>query len=43
METIDDVRNFKIYLPSSTTEKKRGRHKYTNLNISRMKRAFSMK
>ena len=40
-----DVINFKIYLGSSSQamsdrEKKRGRWKYRNLNISRTKRAF---
>ena len=43
--TVDGVINFKIFLGSSCKpmvdrEKKRGRRKYTNLNISRMKRAF---
>ena len=40
-----DVINFKIYLGSSSkaladSEKKEGRWKYKNLNISRKKRAF---
>ena len=43
--TVDDVINFKIFLESTSKamadrEKKRGRRKYKNLNISRMKRAF---
>ena len=42
---VDDTINFKIYLGSSSKamadrEKKRGRWKYKNLNISRTKRAF---
>ena len=43
---IDDgVINFKIYLQSTSKamvdrEKKRGRQKYKNLNMSRTKRAF---
>ena len=44
----DDIINFKIFLRSAykamtDREKKRGRRKYTNLNISRAKRAFEMK
>ena len=43
--TVDGVINFKILLGSiakamADREKKRGRQKYKNLNISRMKRAF---
>ena len=46
--TVDDIINFKIFLGSTSKaiadmEKKRGGRKYKNLNISRMKRAFSMK
>ena len=42
---VDDVTNHKIYVGSNSkamadTEKKRGRRKYKNLNISRTKRAF---
>ena len=42
---VDDVINFKIFLGSTSKamadrEKKRGRQKYKNLNISRTKRAF---
>ena len=42
---VDDVINFKIYLGSSSQamadrEKKRGKWKYKNLNISRTKKAF---
>ena len=43
--TDDDFMNFKIYLQSTSKAmadwgKKRGRRKYKNLNISRVKRAF---
>ena len=42
---VDDVINFKIYLRTACKamadrEKKRGRWKYKNFNISRTKRAF---
>ena len=45
IQTIDDIINFKIFLGSACKaiadrEKKKGRGKYTNLNISRIKRAF---
>ena len=45
IQTNDDVINFKIYIGSSSKamadrEKKRGRWKYKNLNISRRKKAF---
>ena len=45
IDSINDIINFKIYFGSSSKamadrEKKRGRWKYKNLNISRMKRAF---
>ena len=44
----DDIINFKIFLGSACKAmndraKKRGRRKYTNLNISRATRAFEMK
>ena len=44
-QNVDDVINFKIYLQATSKamadrEKKRGRRKYKNLNISRTKRAF---
>ena len=43
--TVDAAINFKIYLQTTSNamadrEKKRGRHKYKNFNISRIKRAF---
>ena len=43
--TVEDVINFKIYLRSNSKamvdrEKKRGKQKYKNLNISRTKKAF---
>ena len=42
---VDDVINFTIYLGSSSKamadrEKKRGKWKYKNVNISRTKKAF---
>ena len=45
IKTVDDDINSKIYLGSTSKaiadrEKKRGRWKYKNLNILRMKRAF---
>ena len=45
LSSYSDVINFKIYLGSSSAamadrEKKRGRWKYKNLNMLRMKRAF---
>ena len=45
IQTVDDIINFKIFLGSASKamadrEKKRGTRKYTNLNISRTKRAF---
>ena len=44
----DDITIFKIFFGSACKamadrEKKRGRRKYTNLKISRAKRAFEMK
>ena len=43
--TVDDIIKFKIYLGSSSKamadwEQKRGRWKYKNLNISRMKKTL---
>ena len=48
IKTTDDVINFKIFLGSSSKamgdrKKKKGRQKYKNLSILRMKRAFWMK
>ena len=45
IKTVDDAIHFKIFLGSSSKaivdrEKKKGRWKYKNLNISRTKRAF---
>ena len=47
LRAVDDI-NFKVFLGSTSKamadgEKKRGRRKYTKLNISRTKRAFLMK
>ena len=44
-EAVDDIKNLKIYLQTTSKaiadrEKKTGKQKYKNLNISRMKRAF---
>ena len=48
VKKVDDVINFEIYLQTTSKhmadrEKKRGRRKYKNLNMSRKKRAFQMK
>ena len=45
LDTVDDVIKFSIYLWSTSKamadrEEKRGREKYGNLNILRMKKAF---
>ena len=47
LRAVDDVINFEIYLQTTSKangwEKKRGRWKYKNLNISRTKRPLKMK
>ena len=48
IETVNDIINFKIYLGASSKamadrEKKRGRWKYKNFNISRKKRTYYKK